>query len=298
MNVMNKSTMIVMLPVLLALLACGHKKKELNSSVSTVASTTQQIQKNAVAAKKLEKAKAFAIDVNEILSKSIKSQKIFSEYKNKKLLIKAKVNHVSGWGFRYRNDYDEKLQQTTINTCAFPSNDVGAPCPDVHGNKGNESHLDFEGDEKKKVTIADEDRLIFAECVIRKSEPKSVYKNTDGNRIITYNNCTILNPLPESERDEILKKIDLEREEAWIMAQKFVTDHLLVPDSADFGGLGIFSERQRSDDTVYRSAQHKFHVGGWVKSKNAFNVQLKHRFTMKLEHDGDIWHMSDLNFIR
>lgn len=67
---------------------------------------------------------------------------------------------------------------------------------------------------------------------------------------------------------------------AWVKAQRYVTEQLRSPSTADFGG---WSEFQNHEVAVTDLGAGKFRVRGWVDAQNALGGTVRNQFVCDVE---------------
>lgn len=83
---------------------------------------------------------------------------------------------------------------------------------------------------------------------------------------------------------------------AWVMAQQFVTDKLIAPSTASYGGL-FSGDYQDPYSIVTYLGGGKYRVRAWVDSQNSFGAQIRTRFTCELEdRGGGSWRCTSVTF--
>jgi len=82
------------------------------------------------------------------------------------------------------------------------------------------------------------------------------------------------------------------RIEAWTMAERFVTERLKSPSTANFGGL-LSGNYQNPEECVTSLGQGEYRVKGWVDSQNAFGATVRTQFVLMVKDMGDnkTWQM-------
>lgn len=72
---------------------------------------------------------------------------------------------------------------------------------------------------------------------------------------------------------------------AWVMSQRFVTQSLKSPSTADFGSLLGESQSADKQCTLLRETTYKCH--GWVDAQNSFGATIRNDWTITLRYVGD-----------